>query len=122
MFLRQTILGAVFGVLLSFFILEMVRRRRLSEDFSFLWLVAGIAIFLLATWQGLLVILSKLLGSVYPPAVLLFFAVVFLLLINLQSCIRISRLSDQVKMLCQELALNQSTEIGDRTPGNTIED
>ena len=44
MFLSRTQLITAFGaVVLAVWVLELVRRRKLSEEFSLLWLVASLA-------------------------------------------------------------------------------
>ena len=47
-FLSRTQVIAAFGaVLLAFYVLDLVRRRRLSEEYSLLWVIASVVIALL---------------------------------------------------------------------------
>jgi len=87
------------------FILEMVRRRKLREEYSWLWLLTGLVMILLVIWYDLLVFISHIIGAVLPTTTLFLFGMLFLMLISLHYSIKISTLTDQVKKLAQELAI-----------------
>jgi hypothetical protein len=103
----------LFAVLTSglFFalILELVRRRWLREEYSWLWLVTGAVMIVLVGWQQLLFVITRLIGAVSPLTTLLLFSLLFLLAIAIHYSIIISRLTTQVKNLAQELALLGAT-------------
>ena len=103
--IRLKILAGLIGVSLFIYIIELVRRRQLREEYAWLWLLTGLVIVVLSFWYGLLVYIGELLGGILPSAVLFLFALVFLLLIALHQSIKISRLTDQVNQLTQELAI-----------------
>lgn len=102
------ILAAVIGVLLFLYIIELVRKRRLREEYAWFWLLTGLMIVLLSVWYDLLVFLGRLLGGILPSALLFFFGLLSLLLICLHLSIKLSTLTDQVKRLSQEIALTQT--------------
>jgi hypothetical protein len=52
-----------------------------------------------------LVSLTALIGAGLPTTTLFLFSIIFLMLLSVQFCIKISRLTDQVKNLSQENAL-----------------
>jgi len=103
--LRLKILSILIGVSLFIYIIELVRRRKLREEYAWLWLLAGLTIVLLSIWYDLLFMMSKFLGGIFPSAVLFLFGLIFLLLINLHQSVKISKLTDQIKELSQELAV-----------------
>lgn len=86
-------------------VIELIRRGRLKEKYSLLWLFAGGIMLFLSSSRGLLNYISHLLGVFYPPSVLFLFAFLFLLLITLHFSVVISGLSDKNKKLAQELSL-----------------
>ena len=88
-------------------IVELIRRGRLKEKYSLLWLFAGIILLIFSLSRGLLEYVSSLLGIYYPPSLLFLLAFMFLLLITLHFSVVISGLSDKNKKLAQELALLQ---------------
>lgn len=99
------ILAAAIGVSLFLCIIELVRKRRLREEFAWVWLLAGLMIVVLSLWYDLLLFLGKFLGGILPSALLFFFGLLSLLLICLHQAIKISQLTDEIKRLAQELAI-----------------
>jgi hypothetical protein len=97
---------AIFGSgTVLFLVIELIRRGRLKERYSLLWLFAGIVLLILSLSRRLLEYLSHLLGIFYPPSFLFLIAFLFLLLITLHFSVVISGLSEKNKKLAQELAL-----------------
>jgi len=94
------------GVLLLGLVINLVRTRRLKEEFALLWLVSA-ALVVLAP-LGVVDLLDQLayaVGIEYPPTLILALVIVCLLGILFQYSLRISRFTDQIKVLTQELAL-----------------
>src|SRR5205807_5016939 len=84
---------------------ELVRRKRLSERYAILWVLAAATLFVLAVWKGLLTSLSHDVGISYPPSALFAVAIGLIIVILLHFSLAVSRLSDQNKMLAQRLGL-----------------
>jgi hypothetical protein len=93
------------GLLLLVF--ELVRRKRLSERYAILWLLAAVTLFVLAVWKGLLTSLASDVGISYPPSLLFVVAIGLIAMILLNFSLAVSRLSDQNKILAQRLSLLQ---------------
>lgn len=106
--IRQKIMAITIAVVIFFVILELVRRRKLREEYSWLWLLTGAGLIVLTVWYDLLIMVTRLIGAALPTSTLFFFGLVFLMLVSLQFSIRISRLANQVKDLVQEIALLRS--------------
>jgi hypothetical protein len=98
-------IALTFGLLLLVF--ELVRRKRLSERYAILWLLAAITLLVLAVWRGLLTSLSGDVGISYPPSLLFTVAIGLIAMILLNFSLVVSRLSDQNKVLAQRLGLLQ---------------
>lgn len=105
MLLRQKVVAILLSVGLIILIFELVRRRKLREECSWLWMLTGVVILILAVWYDLLVFITRLIGAALPASTLFFFGVFFLILINLYFSVKISTLTDQIKKLIQELAI-----------------
>jgi hypothetical protein len=111
--LHQTIFALVTSLAAFLFVLELVRRRRLREEYSWLWLLTAAVMILLVIWYRLLVVITHVVGAVTPLNTLLLCAVLFLFAIAVHYSVIISRLTTQVKNLAQEVAL-LSTQLDDR--------
>lgn len=86
-------------------VFELVRRRRLSEEYSMLWLVAVVLIGVVGVWTGLLHFLTRLIGAVYDTSVVFFFGIMFAFAVLIALCVRITLLTRQTRRLAQEIAL-----------------
>jgi hypothetical protein len=103
--LKQQIFAIFISIALLVLVIELVRRRKLREEYSWLWLLTGVIILLFASWYDLLVYVTRLIGAGLPTSTLFFFSLVFLFLIAIQFSIRISQLANQIKNLVQENGL-----------------
>ncbi len=103
--IRITILSVCLSVVLLLYILEMVRRRRLREEYSLLWLFGSGVILLLSIKQSWLIYLAKAVGIAYPPSFLFLLGILFVLLILVHFSIAISKLHQMNKRMAQEIAL-----------------
>jgi hypothetical protein len=97
-----TIVGAA---VLLLTVLEMVRRRQLTERYALLWLLSAGVLLALAIWSGALAKISHAVGVIYPPNALFFIAIGCILLLLLHFSAVVSRLSDQSETLAQRQAL-----------------
>ena len=96
------ILGSV-GLLLI--VLELVRRRRLKEEYSLLWLLTAVVLLALSLWRSSLDVMAKLMGIFYPPTALFVVGFGFVLLLLLYFSTIISKLSGENNRLTQRLAV-----------------
>lgn len=99
------IIAIVGSVALLVFIVELVRRRRLKEEYSVLWVLTAMALLLLAVWGGLLRDLTHLIGAVSQASTLYFFGLLFVVFLLLHFSVRVSNLERRVIVLLQEIAL-----------------
>ncbi len=102
---RQKILAAVFGVTLLVFIIELVRRRKLKEEYSWLWIMAGVAILVIGLNFSLLRGITRFIGAAWTSSTLFFFGLFFVLALCLQFSVKISTLETKLKNLSQKLAI-----------------
>jgi len=106
--IRNKIVAAIIGIALLLLIIELVRKRKLREEYSWLWLLTGAVILLLTFWYDLLKWITQLIGGLVPSSTLFFFGVLFLFLISLHFSVVISKLTDRNKELAQQVALLES--------------
>jgi hypothetical protein len=96
------ILGSV-GLLLI--VLELVRQRRLKEEYSLLWLLTAVVLLALSLWRSSLDLIAKLMGIFYPPTALFVIGFGFVLLLLLYFSTIISQLSGENNSLTQQIAI-----------------
>jgi hypothetical protein len=101
---RAQIIAVIVTLAIFLFVLELVRRRRLVERYALLWMIAALALLVLAIWTEGLEVLGDAMGIEEPANAIfiLAFGVAFLLLLNFS--VVSSRLSEETKILAQEVA------------------
>nr|WP_283250979.1 DUF2304 domain-containing protein [Rhabdothermincola salaria] len=98
------------AIVLLVVILEVVRRRRLSENYALLWLGVGVMGVLLGLARPLVDRLSSAIGIVYGTSLVFALAFVFLLIVCINLTVHVSRLEERVEVLAQEVALLSSDD------------
>ena len=99
-------IGAVaVSAALLLLVIDLVRRRKLTEEYSFIWLVCAVALFVLSLWRDILHVTARWLGVYYPPAVLLLVLIFFVFVASLYFSVVISGQRRQIEHLVEELAL-----------------
>ncbi|MGH2964803.1 MAG: DUF2304 domain-containing protein [Solirubrobacterales bacterium] len=101
---KAQIVAVIVAAIFLGVVLELVRRRRLVERYALLWMLAAVAMLVLAVWRDGLKTLADAVGVHSPPNALFLVAlgVVFILLLHFS--IATSRLSEETKILAQEVA------------------
>jgi hypothetical protein len=82
-----------------------VRRRRLSEEYSLLWVVATVTVAVLGFSTPLLTAITRTLGIVYEGSTVFFFGLAFATVMLLYLSVKLSRLGQENHALTRELAL-----------------
>ena len=102
---RIQFISALAAVGLALYVLELVRRRRLSEEYSLLWVVATVVVAVLGFSTPLLRALTRALGILYEGSTVFFFGLAFATAMLLHLSVRLSRLGQENHALTRELAL-----------------
>jgi hypothetical protein len=105
MTLKQQIFSILISLTVFMVTIDLVRKKRLREEYSLLWLATSFAMIILILRYDWLLALTTSIGAVLPTTTLFLGSILFLILLSVQFSIKISRLSDQVKDLVQENAL-----------------
>ena len=97
------------SILLVFFLLavlfQLIRKNRLLEQYSLLWIVSALILLVLSLWRNLLDRFAALTGIYYAPSALFLFAILCGIMIALHFSVVISRLTKQNHILAQEIAI-----------------
>jgi hypothetical protein len=103
--IRNQIVALMVSVGMLVLIIELVRRRKLREEYSWLWLLTVSTILLLSVWFGLLKWITHLVGALVPSSTIFLLAFVFLIFISLHFSVVISKLTHRDVELAQKYAL-----------------
>ena len=95
----------VISIVLILIVLDMVRRRKLRERYSLVWLFAVVAMTTLVVWEKLLVSITSIIGATDPSSTLFLFGILFALVILLHLSNKVSDFSTQLRILAKEMAV-----------------
>ncbi|MCL6549304.1 MAG: DUF2304 domain-containing protein [Alicyclobacillus sp.] len=96
-----------FSLFFIFFVIELVRRGSLREQYSLLWLAFGVVMLVFSASTRLLRLVAGWFGVYYAPSLLFLFGLICAFALLLHVTVVISRLTDRVVRLTQELGISQ---------------
>ena len=93
------------SISLFLYILFLVRNKKIKEEYSLLWISSSIVFIVFSIWRDGLEYFAKLVGIAYPPAALFLILMLAIFLILIEFSVNISKLSENNKIMAQEVAL-----------------
>ena len=105
---RIQLFSILMGVILLGIIFHLIRKNRLLEQYSLLWIASAVILIVMAVWQDLWVKISQMIGVLYPPSTLFLVAILCGMVIALHFSVVISGLKQQNNKLAQEVGLLRS--------------
>ena len=102
---RVQIVALAGSVVLLLLVLELVRRRRLAEEYSALWIVSALVLIGISLRRDALDFAANWLGVYYPPAVLMLMLVAIISVASLSFSVVLSRQQRQIDRLIEENAI-----------------
>ena len=102
---RIQAIAIVTSILFLLYIVRLIIKGKLREEYSIVWIVCTIILIVFSFWRDGLAVVSELVG-VYSPPNLVFIAAIFAVFIYLlHLSVVISKLQSQNKQLAQDIAL-----------------
>lgn len=105
MTIRAQVFSIAIGFALFFIIMSLVRRKRLQEEVSLLWIAAGVLMALIPVWKEGFFWLSRTLGIQNAASAIFLLGFVFVLFVLLHLSVIASRLTEQNREFAQVICL-----------------
>lgn len=102
---RQQVFIILVGVFILLVVIELIRKRKLLEQYAAIWLVLGLLAVSCVWLYPWIFWLTHIIGAGFTTSTILFFAVFVAFMLIMQLCIKISEQSHQIKDLAQEVTL-----------------
>ena len=102
---RVQVLALTGSVLLLLLVLELVRRRRLAEEYSGLWIASALMLIVVSLRREVLDFAAGWLGIYYPPALLVLILVAIIAAASLSFSVILSGQQRQIDRLIEENAI-----------------
>lgn len=106
MLIRLRLLILVIIVLLFIFFINMLRRHKLDLKYSLVWILGLLGMSTFCVFPHLLDAISTFIGIETPVNTLFLLCIAFLACICINLTIVVSRLSDRLRRLTQNIAIN----------------
>lgn len=103
--IEQQLIGVLFSLILLVVTLQLVRKHRLREEYSLVWLGASFAIFIFALFSPLLSVLARAFAVTYAPTLILVLGVLFCVVLLLSQSVTISFQANRIRDLAQTIGL-----------------
>ncbi|OGF16954.1 MAG: hypothetical protein A2W00_10990 [Candidatus Eisenbacteria bacterium RBG_16_71_46] len=103
--LRSQLLVIAIGIAMLLFILNLVRKKQLREQYSLLWILSATVLLLSAVFIRAVDQVAHLVGIYYPPAFLFLIAILVVFALQFHFSTVISSLREQNKSLTQDLGI-----------------
>jgi hypothetical protein len=95
----------IFSLIGVIYIVNMIKKYRLELKYSLLWLFLICLLFILAMFPNLFNYISVIIQIEKPSNALFLFGIISILLINFSLTVALSRTSNKIKELTQELGI-----------------
>ena len=102
---RIQIVALTISALLLLIVLELVRRRKLTEEYSFFWILSALALLILSARREILLAVARWLRVDYPPIILVMILIVMVFVASLCFSVIVSRQRQQIERLIEETAI-----------------
>jgi len=99
------IVASICSLCFMLFIIESIRKQLIKEAYSLIWVFMGTILIVLSLAPSVLKFVSDIIGIAYPPYTLSLVLITAILLILVQYSIVISKQTERIKELTQELSL-----------------
>ena len=95
----------VVSALFIIFIINLVRRDKLDEKYSILWLLFGIIVFFIAIFPEIIIRIAGWFDVFYPPALLLLFGIIIVGAYIVHVSVVITKQNKMIIKLTQEVGI-----------------
>lgn len=105
MFFNIYTISIIFSLVFLVVVVELVRKGKMQEKYSLLWIFMSIVLLVLSSTPIIIDKLAEWLDIKNPPSFLFLFGLVYLLIYNLHLTVVVSKQSEKITRLTQEIAL-----------------
>jgi len=102
---RIQVVALTVSIVLLLIVLELVRRRKITEEYSFIWILSSLMLLAVSVRREILHAAARWLGIYYPPILLVMVLIVIVFAASLGFSIIVSRQRQQIERLIEETSI-----------------
>ena len=116
MTVQGIIVLVIIGLVLMFWVMNLVRRGRLYVGYGVIFVATIIAVLVLLAVPRLLTLLTHLVGAIFPTSALTLLALCFIVLMLVYVLTQVTLVSNRLAILVQELAIHDARNSSRQEP------
>lgn len=97
--------AVIFSVIFVIFILNLVKKDKLDEKYSILWIITGGITLIVSLFPKIITIIANKFNVYYPPSLMFLFAILVLVIYVIHITIVITKQNKMIVKLTQELGI-----------------
>ena len=105
---RLNIILIVIAITIFIGIISLIVKRKLNEEFSFIWIIIAFVFLILAIIPEMGIKLAEYFGTILPINTFFFLAIILILFLCLYFSLKISTMTNRIKNLTQQVAILKS--------------
>jgi len=109
-----TVLSILFTFSFLFLIIKLILKGKLREEYAVFWFLLATFLLVFVFWRKGIDVIAEKAGVYYAPSFLFMGAIFLILLYLLHLSVVNTKLSQKVKKLAQEIALQNSKKVKDQ--------
>lgn len=122
MTIQGIIVLILIGLVLVFWILDLVRRDRLYVGYGVVLILSIFGVILLLSLPPLLTFMTRLVGAIFPASALTLLALCFIVFMLVYVLTQVTIVSNRIALVVQELAVRQAKEVAGTTAQQEVRD
>ncbi len=100
----------IFSIVLIIIIINLVKKDKLDEKYSILWLIGSFIILIVSIFPNIITFFASKFNVYYPPALMLLFAILILGAYTIHISMIITRQNKMIVRLTQRLGILEEKE------------
>ena len=116
MTVQGIIVLVVIGLVLMFWVMNLVRRGRLYVGYGVIFVATIVGVLVLLAVPQLLTLLTHLVGAIFPTSALTLLALCFIVLMLVYVLTQVTLVSNRLAILVQELAIHDARNSSRQEP------
>ena len=105
-------------ILSLIYIIRKIAQKKLDYKFGLVWCLVDVLMAIFAIWPTLLAKTAHLIGIYDPVNMLMFLGIILVIMVLFSLSMEVSKQSEQIKKLTQELAISRKDEYDKKPPDN----
>lgn len=97
--------AVIFSIILILFIINLVRKDKLDEKYSILWIIASLVILIVSIFPNIIIVIANKFNVYYPPSLMFLFSIIILGTYIVHISTVITKQNKMIVKLTQELGI-----------------